>query len=601
MIRRFLLTGVLSAWSGVSVFAATFYISPAGSDGGIGTSGSPFKTLSHAFSMSSGGDIFILKDGTYSYPGCELNDVKSGSPIGYTVIKAENDGRAVITRSGALNFPTSNPMKQYIRIEGLTFKLAEQKEIHGNHLKFMRCGFRGGPANGNSVNTVIGGNNDATLTRHVLLEDCWFWGPGGRYKLLIFNAENIVVRRVVIRNDAGWTQAPATGNPEACFALYNSSDCEIQNLVLVDSDQTYYEYTQAFYFIHNPSANPDHVVERNRLRGIIIVNTKAVGFRADAADTTDNLLEDAIVVNSEDWGYSWGSNSDTTFTANRVAAIRKNPPITPTSGAGGYGYWGSGGGITITNSIIANFSSGPDYNGISPTYFNSYNNGSTTGGTGQKTYNPLTNGLLYPIRIEAGSSLKTAGSGGGQIGPQIVNQIGVSGTLWGEAGYNTDTGEPLWPWPHEERVVSDMCADTTRGFCGRGYLTQYIWESLGNTSPLPDPTFTPTNSGNNNNNNNNNPTNPTGSEVSPDDLKPGVSFIMPKSSTGARVTFGDEALEVLIQNDRGRTVFHQNKSGGASIVWDAKGSDGRIVESGAYLCKIRGADKVVYHLLTVVK
>lgn len=46
--------------------------------------------------------------------------------------------------------------------------------------------------------------------------------------------------------------------------------------------------------------------------------------------------------------------------------------------------------------------------------------------------NPVSNGLLYLPRIEDGSLLKIYGEGGGQIGAQVSNKIGISETLWGE-------------------------------------------------------------------------------------------------------------------------------------------------------------------------
>src|SRR5690349_19902503 len=105
MVKKLTIIG-LFVFASSSVFAATYYISPAGSDSGSGTSGSPFRTVSHAFSVGSGGDTYILKSGTYNYPGSELNSViKSGGPGAYTVIKAETDGGAVLTQSGGLNLP----------------------------------------------------------------------------------------------------------------------------------------------------------------------------------------------------------------------------------------------------------------------------------------------------------------------------------------------------------------------------------------------------------------------------------------------------------------------------------------------------------------
>jgi hypothetical protein len=92
--------------------------------------------------------------------------------------------------------------------------------------------------------------------------------------------------------------------------------------------------------------------------------------------------------------------------------------------------------------------------------------------------------------------LKTAGVSGTQIGAEIMYQHGVSGTLYGETGYDTLTSVPLWPWPNEALIKADFASYSGPGPSGvRGFatgtskdgtaqsLTKYIWEYLGNTIP----------------------------------------------------------------------------------------------------------------------
>src|SRR4029077_12131339 len=104
--------------------------------------------------------------------------------------------------------------------------------------------------------------------------------------------------------------------------------------------------------------------------------------------------------------------------------------------------------------------------------------------------------LKYLPRIEAGSSLQTAGSGGGPIGANVIYRWGATGTLWGESGYDSITGELLWPFPNEDVIKADMASYVGSGGVGaRGFatgnsldgtpqtLTKYIWEYLGNQIP----------------------------------------------------------------------------------------------------------------------
>jgi hypothetical protein len=112
--------------------------------------------------------------------------------------------------------------------------------------------------------------------------------------------------------------------------------------------------------------------------------------------------------------------------------------------------------------------------------------------------------LKYIVRPEPASVLIGAGSGGGDIGADVTKQYGVSGTRYGEAGYDQKTNVALWPWLHED-VIKAVFAEANpapssatpntntpaRGFAAAGNdafgkpltLTRYIWQYLGNPIP----------------------------------------------------------------------------------------------------------------------
>lgn len=90
-------------------------------------------------------------------------------------------------------------------------------------------------------------------------------------------------------------------------------------------------------------------------------------------------------------------------------------------------------------------------------------------------------------------------------GADLRTRWGISGTHWGEAGFDQPTDEPLWPWPCERRIAevfaepndpppgnSPAVNETSRGFAAGGTglyggpvtLTSYVWELLG--TPCPD-------------------------------------------------------------------------------------------------------------------
>jgi hypothetical protein len=412
-------------------------------------------------STEGGQNTFVIHDDTYA----ETLSIPSGTSGAYTILQAANDGGAVVT--GTLSV-TNN----YIQVEGLKFTGANQKTITGNHVKFLRTAFSGGPPTGNSSSVVI------NATSYVLLEDCWVYGGGGRYKVLVFECDYIILRRVIARHDGGWTCDGS--NPEGGIQIYNTANSSVQNCIVIDANNSSCALGNFSTTRHN---NPPYTKlnTNNEWLGCMVINGDGLsnGFIGDLDASGTQTITDFVSID-QSWGLTTGSDPGA-FTFNRASFK---------SGTGGMGDFGSAT-VTATNIIIEDFSS-DDFSGVSPTYFDTWNNGDTQSGTGRQTYDPESNGWLYPPRIEAASNLKSDGSSGGQIGAEITTKIGTSGTLYGDSGYNSDTEEALWPWPNEDRIKTDMEAVSTRGFCTTGNqldgetevtLTSYIFEYLGNQMP----------------------------------------------------------------------------------------------------------------------
>lgn len=501
MIKRTLFFGVLfllvpSAARSLTI-GSTYYINPSiGNDSNLCTQISPCLNLSRATTLGGPQNVYYLMDGTYTLSGQAFTDTNMGTGTlsGFTYFRAEHDGGAVVT-SGFSMRKDSTPLQSYMIIEGIRFNSATQKNIYGFHVATKRCAFQGGPASGNSVNTVVGGNdNGLNLARYILIEDCWFYGGGGRYKLLIFNAENVLLRRIVARSDGGWTFDGS--DPEASFVIYNSSAVVVENPYLPDNIKNYTDfYSGAFYFVRNPSAVPDHNVNGVKVFGMISINVEDNCFHTDANDVSDPMtITDAVCVNPQNFGYSGnGGGPSSSYTFNRVSVARHNMSFAAGSSGAGFGAF-NGSAMIITNAIVSSMTNVNDFDaGTTKSFFCTYNNGGTSAGAGRQTFNPHTNGWLYPPRVELGSNLIVDGTGGTQMGPNIVNKIGVDGTFWGETGYLDDTGVTLWPWPYQDRIKNDMCVNyvSTQGFCGTATaagtspinLTNYIWEAFGNVCP----------------------------------------------------------------------------------------------------------------------
>jgi hypothetical protein len=458
-----------------------YYVSNSGSNSNSCTaaksSATPKQTIQGAFSCLAPGDTLIVRDGTYSGAANAFTGLPNGTAASYITLRAENEGNAIIT-SGVDMVHTN----AYIIVQGFRFQDPGTKTILGNHLKFFRNEFKGGCAFGNCTNTTIG-TNDFNDTADILMEDNWWHGLGGRYTLLVYNSNRVVIRRGVIRHDGGWTDDK--GDPEAGLNFYNSTNCSAQNVIILDSTPPFHAWQSAFYNVYN-SASPN-LNNNNSWYGIISLNNTSstapdgAGLRFDGNGTqTGHIIQDAVLWDAN-WGFNAAYQGSISLTATRLTIGRT------TRTSSGYGIaGGSGGTKTFANVIIANMNN-LDFSvsGGSMTFFDTFNNGSSSSGTGKVTYNPTSNGLDTLFRIEAGTPLKTAGSGGGQIGAQIVNRIGSPGTLQGETGWDVNTGTLLWPFPNEARIKKELCTDAavTRGFCSAPSLTQYIGSYLGNPSP----------------------------------------------------------------------------------------------------------------------
>ena len=468
-----------------------FYVDPVtGLDTNNGFIGLPVKSISAGKALMSTGDELILADGTYSGALNDLTALPNGTALAYNKIRAANVGGVVITSS----FNILN--QSYIELDGFKIENNLDKGVsNSNHIKVTRTGFKGGQLTGNNYTFVIGGSN-GEVTNYNLFEDCWFYGAGGRQNILMYHADYNIFRRCVIRHDHGWSNIGKT-DPEGLCTTYNSSNNEIQNCILLDSASNAAnvgsEWAGAWSVVHNADVGSANT--NNNFTGCIALNVEDNGFPLDGADTITNItMKDMLVMytsGSINAGGAAFSVSGPSLKANTVSNA------TVYNFGAGYGMFSEPAGSTldIDHSIVAQSGYGSYGVGgggvITDTYMNCFNNAlGACGATGLVATDPELNGMLYPVRAEQGTALRTAGNAGARIGARITKRIGVSGTLHGEAGYNTVTSQDLWPFPNEDIIKSDFAAVSARGFATGNSLdgtpqtlTKYIWESLGNQIP----------------------------------------------------------------------------------------------------------------------
>jgi hypothetical protein len=438
----------------------TYYVdASAANDSGDGSSGQPKKYIASGAALLSGagGDTLIVRAGTYGNARDAIGDEGSGKSGAWNVIKAEVDGAVTITAPLLMGLGD-----HYVQFEGLKWDSKTTKSVNGRYVKILRCAFKDGPAKDNTVNLAIGTNDATPGAQYVLVEDSYVYGAGGRYNVLVYNADKVVLRRMVARHQDGWSDTK--GDPQGVVALYNSTNVLTQNLLLVDSGASGY-FEAALY--HPSNSHPSSNIHNE---GAIILNIAGTGVGwDDHSASTGNLLEDSVI---------WKTNTAVSINGAAHSGLMNRLTIGQTGS--GLNDWSGGGRFSLTNSLlweVANnkFSSLPHSNNVcySPTC------------SGEKSMNPASSGLLWLTQTGVGSALSTAGAGSGRVGATVLKRLGTSGTLWGEAGYDATTTQNLWPWPDEARIKKSMCTDVgvSTGFCAKPSITQYVWGFLGNTPP----------------------------------------------------------------------------------------------------------------------
>jgi len=460
--------------SGIS-YASTLYMGPS----------ETYTNLQAAMSAMSTGDTLIIRDGTYTGSSNVIvagHVPPNGTSNAYTTIRAENPGSVIFDGSGTTNMFYDISGINYIVFSGIVWQNGGSVGAvylgNANHVKFQQCGIRGD-------STSTSGMSLHTCS-YMLIEDSYIWGSFF-YGINPYHCYHLVLRRIVGRLDR------SNGAWAAPFAVYGCTDVEVQNCIAIDCDQTslYTVTSENIYGFYNP--NNSDGTERANYRGCIALNihgpSKASHGFFISSDCADYYLENCAI-----WGTDKGLWDRSGKAVINHCTFGLN---TPDSG------WGTV--ISprqITNSILTNNSTYGIENGSTTMDYNClYSNlpnysASSMRGThdycteNSNSINPRTNSLLYLTRIENNSTLNTKASDGLSIGATIMYRIGVTGTLWGEMGYNTTTSEKLWPFPNETVIRNKMMTYSTggsngsRGFCADGQtLTRYIFEYLGNTIP----------------------------------------------------------------------------------------------------------------------
>lgn len=227
------------------------------------------------------------------------------------------------------------------------------------------------------------------------------------------------------------------------MTIYDSSDVSFQNVLVLDrvlagSDSPYADFACAQ---HTNGAN---LWGRNEWLGVVSLNAPDQALYCEP----DNVIAGALsarVVDSVFWN-GGGINlarqgryvlADLTVTNRGGDGIRIAPEL-------------AGSGSSVTRATVGGTGRYGINSAVAPT-------SSNVSGSWQSAYN------------------QTSCAGCGTVAPvwRLPPRYGVDGTRYGDAGVNAPGGS-LLPYPNDSRIRAEMCANTSRGFCGAASVSEYL-------------------------------------------------------------------------------------------------------------------------------
>ena len=411
----------------------------------------PCETIGAGIRKLGSGDTLIVRRGVYTGSANFIANMPSGGGASrYTTIMAEAPMEVRIQSTGGTNDGQLMIQGSYIKVDGFIFDMANNPGPghigtieSGSFNKITRCIFkRSGPISQWGGLLAIGGSDN-------LVEDVagvgacrYCFEQGGPDS----TTQRNIWRRVVARFDYG--NSPL---PKATFATYGNNQTNPAGGMPLVRDHLY----QNIIAIdgHNPLTGGE-----SKYGGML------------TAKTASNIRVQGGIVLNEDAGLFGLFNREWTITGWPTA----NNSVVHTVV---WGLRGSPGGIQANTADHV-----------------------TLGGFTSSRFLDLTstetNSLIAPTNL---TNLLN-----NNPGATILKRYGVTGTLWGEPGFDQLTNDDLWPWPYEDKIkavfteqndppngYSPASNITTRGFAASGSglyggpitLTSYIWEYLGAMCP----------------------------------------------------------------------------------------------------------------------
>ncbi len=478
----------LSLLFGKTGEAKIYYISPSNAaDTNSGTSSNePWKTFEHAVSGIKPGDTLMLMDGIY-YQTLDISI--SGEMDAPVSIQALNDGKAIIDGQGIRQTliieGTSDNYRHDIILEGFVCTNSIKSVYDVKHTRRLTMRRLSGS---NAVN--LDGNYhvfDFDRCEDILVEDCAAFGTGR----ILFNYYASL--RGTFRRCWGRWKDNRHGSVKTALTCYGSGDCLIENCVMTMEPDV--KLRVEGIKVNRRDGNP--YGSRNKIYGNIVYGINSSGGTGFMTQGNE-LIDDNEWINNASIGNARGCHqrNDRNLRVNRMTiaeSIEKGfsqVPYCKTKPA--YDCtWRIYTDIRNTSIVQApegisrnespimlpmGCPGGPFYGEMTHSWNNIYDSDSpysgTSAGSNETTINPQYDTKTYGkgAYLIVPPALKGKGEDGSDIGAEILFRS-INGQL---------TNEPLWPWPMENRILSETGVSVT--FENEGG----IWKTLPDLANYPN-------------------------------------------------------------------------------------------------------------------
>lgn len=442
--------------------AATYYISPTGSDANTGASTSPWASFNHAMTNLQAGDELVLQDGTFKQSLTVTASGEEGNPI---LIRAENDGGAFVDGEFSKTPLRIGTGIHDIVIEGISFRNSDDYVVdvsNASRIVLRRItAAHTGSSTGNYHQVQMVRSND------VLVEDVAAFGLG-RTVFLAYESTDITFRRCF----AYWQDYETT--PYVLINIYGSGSSTVENCIGTMAPNANHKGNGVYGVGAWMNTQNEELSSNNQFLGNVIYGTNAPAFWTTTAEALieNNQFHNNVAIgvgeNSETqwWATYQRGGKDMLFNQMTVAGFpegrgfvfeedgdtNRYDDIDATSGE-------------MKNSIFTGNLYGLyalDSDGSLDNHHNNFHNMQASAytldaeaGEGEISLDPMFDVLTYGkgafLFIPDGSPLQTAGENGARMGADVLYRY-VDGQL---------TDEPLWPWAMEDRIMSELGVSVT--------------------------------------------------------------------------------------------------------------------------------------------